>query len=480
MIKRSLILTGLLLLFSFSLAYAQKNKSVNTNTTNVYSPAPNWVKKRPYSTSRYIGIGVASKNSSNYIMEAKKNALQDLASEIKVNVSTNSILYQVQDNNKFNENFNSLVQLSNSANIEGYNLVDSYENETNYYVYYELDRQHYLEIKQKKKQDAINKAAEYISNAKKDDLNNDFSQSLYKRLKAIAIISPYFGEDIDFSSCSDCGIKTAVDLTNIIQNQVQSIKYEIPKNLPEYKPFQSGYELIKIKATALTTNGKQKQIEIQNFPFLIKSENEQVTFNTTSTTDAESIFDISPKEISIYNQTIPVYFSPDLENVIKDDTLRTTVIPFLRRFIQIPVQRINIKITPLYLYITSIEKNSGKEMESKIIASYYINSLNNDAIKIIEDEKQADFTLEATSDTKKDINSRDLERDYKMSLSNLTLTVKLKKNSNKELLYNMQVADIYGYGESPDGAGIGAYNSQKLTQYLFESLFFIKRKIVAY
>ena len=84
-------------------------------------------------------------------MEAKKNALYDLASEIKVDISSNSVLYTVQNNNNFNENFNSLIKLSNSDNIEGYTLVDSYENEKQYWVYYQLDKQEYANRKAEKK-----------------------------------------------------------------------------------------------------------------------------------------------------------------------------------------------------------------------------------------------------------------------------------------------------------------------------------------
>src|SRR3954468_3713191 len=82
---------------------------------------PVWVSNRPNNGFKYIGVGFADKTKGgNYQIEAKKNALYDLASEIKVDISSNSVLYTVQNNNTFNENFNSLIKLSNSDNIEGY------------------------------------------------------------------------------------------------------------------------------------------------------------------------------------------------------------------------------------------------------------------------------------------------------------------------------------------------------------------------
>jgi hypothetical protein len=78
-----------------------------------------------------------------------------LSSEIKVDISTNSILYTVQNNNQFNENFNSLIKLSSNDNIEGYKLIDTYENDKQYWLYYELDKAEYENRKLQKKQQNI-------------------------------------------------------------------------------------------------------------------------------------------------------------------------------------------------------------------------------------------------------------------------------------------------------------------------------------
>ena len=49
---------------------------------------PEWVKEHPVSSNYYIGVGSISKNgqSLNYREQAKKNALNDLASEISVTI----------------------------------------------------------------------------------------------------------------------------------------------------------------------------------------------------------------------------------------------------------------------------------------------------------------------------------------------------------------------------------------------------------
>jgi hypothetical protein len=96
-----------------------------------------------------------------------------LSSEIKVDISVNSVLYTVQNNNKFNETFNSMIELSNSDNIEGYELVDSYEMTNNTGIYI-LDKQEYAN-QSLKKQQTITKATNFIASSYIDEQNQDFS-----------------------------------------------------------------------------------------------------------------------------------------------------------------------------------------------------------------------------------------------------------------------------------------------------------------
>jgi len=141
-----------IMLLSAHVVFGQKKGQAPTAEPKT----PNWVSSRPNSGFKYVGIGVADKGrSSDFKTEAKQNALFDLASEIKVDISTNSVLQSVSTNNTFDQNFNSLIKLTNSDNIEGYTLVDTYENDKQYWVYYELDKAEYAKRKEQKKQNTL-------------------------------------------------------------------------------------------------------------------------------------------------------------------------------------------------------------------------------------------------------------------------------------------------------------------------------------
>jgi hypothetical protein len=64
--------------------------------------------------------------------------------------------------------------MSNSENIEGYQQVDTYENDKQYWVYYALDKAEYAKQKEQKKQSTITKATNLISSAYSDEQNLDF------------------------------------------------------------------------------------------------------------------------------------------------------------------------------------------------------------------------------------------------------------------------------------------------------------------
>ena len=83
----------LLLLFYFSLFIISCSSSKKFNET--IEETPHWLKEFPISQTHYIGIGLADKSKfpTDYIKIAQKNALQNLVSQIKVNIVSRCYFY---------------------------------------------------------------------------------------------------------------------------------------------------------------------------------------------------------------------------------------------------------------------------------------------------------------------------------------------------------------------------------------------------
>lgn len=451
----------------------KSKKEVAVAATEVKVPL--WVSSRPNNGFKYVGIGVSDKGKgSNYQIDAKKNALYDLSSEIKVNISSNSVLYTVQNNNNFNENFNSLINLTNTDNIEGYQLVDSYENEKQYWVYYQLDKAEYANQKAQKKQQIISKASNLINLSFNDEKNKDFSSCLKKRIQAFGVLTPYLSEEISFDAAQTNGIKTVFDLTSIIQQQLQSIALVQQKDLPILKPYQLTYAPL-VYGLELKT-----KTPLQNFPFIITSDEEKIKINEKTTTNNNGELQLKVNYVEPINQTAAFALSPDISSLMGSDSLGRAGITVLKQFIQTPSLKVQARVNNINIFITSSEKNFGKPTNLNLIESIISKKFNGQEVQVVGKAADADYIIESVAETQEDISSDILESNYKIKLAALIISLQLKNNVTQEVIFKTQVNDVYGYANNIEKAGMNAYTNPKLNTKLSEALFFLKRKILVY
>ncbi len=452
---------------------SKKDALQNTPIVNETKPAPIWVSSRPNNGFKYIGIGFADKaKGDNYQMEAKKNALYDLVSEIKVDINSNSVLYTVQNNSSFNESFNSMIKLSNNENIEGYQQIDSYENDKQYWIYYSLDKEEYAKQKALKKQQTISKAASLISSSFIDEKNNDFSSSLKKRIQAFGVLTPYLSEEINFDVTQSGGVKTVFDLTGLIQKQIQTITVLQPKTLTQLLPYQINYSPLNY---TLQINGKTP---LYNFPISIKSEEDKLKIVEKYTTNTNGELQVKINTIEPLNQVVVFSLSPDINGLMGTDSVSKSAIKVLSQFINTQSLKVNASVRPIQLYLSCTENNLGKPTNNQTIKGFIEQKLSSNETIIVSNKAEADFIIDAVSDTKKDISSEILKSNYQVELVELNIKLQLINPKDNQVIYNNQANEIYGYANNLDQAGLNAYSSDKLKAKLFEAIFFLKRKII--
>lgn len=436
---------------------------------------PNWVSSRPNNGFKYIGVGFAEKGKgTNYQIEAKKNALYDLTSEIKVNISSNSVLYTVQNNSNFNENFNSLIKLSNTDNIEGYTLVDSYENDKQYWVYYQLDKQEYANLKAQKKQQTVTKASNLIAASFYDEKNKDFSSSLKKRIQAFGVLTPYLSEEITFDPAQTNGLKNVFDLTNLIQQQLQSITVVQQKAVPLLKPYQAVYKPL------LYTLELKNKTPLQNFPLLVSSDEDEINVSDKASTNANGEIQIKVNSVEPLNQYVGFSLNPDISSLMGTDSVGRAGVTLLKQFIQTSTLKVNANVSNVTIFVKSIENNFGKPTGLNSIETFIKQKFSGQEVRLVDKPEEADYIIESLAETKEDISSDILEANYKIKLVALVINLQLKNKATNEVLYSGQVSDVYGYANNLEKAGLNAYSNPKISAKLAETLFFLKRKILVY
>ncbi len=450
--------------------------------------APHWVKQKPYNPEAYIGIGFAEKKKGfNHFEEAKKNALYDVTSEIKVNVSGTSMLYSTQKNNQYKENYEGLITLKNSDNIEGYELKGTYENETVYWVYYELNKEKYLAKKEKEKETAINNASILIQQAFEYEANNDFILSFKSKLTAFNYISAYIHEEVKFNANS-YKISTPIDLCNLIQKQLSNITIKLATNAYVYLPFQDTYE-------SLLYRVKTKSNTLQSFPFLLKPITQGLKINEQATTNDNGIIEIQIQKIENNQLEQVIELTPDLYTLSNKDSSMITGLKILTPFINPPTLQIYIKTKRninIAFKIKELHFADNNELENKIdVANSTDTTEYSNTLKIIKEQfkdplfkivtsiSKADYVINISSNTKQDENSTLLENQFGQYLVRSNVNIKLVDQKSKKTIYKSTLPKIYGYSSSFKEASIKAYSSIQLELRLREAIFFLKSKCLS-
>ncbi len=158
---------------------------------------PVWLSAKPSQSGYYTGIGHSAKSgSNNYIQAAKKSALEDLVEEIKVTVSSSSVLSTFENDRELTQKYEQIIQTTAADEIEEFEQVGSWEDAANYWIYYRLSIQRYRQIKEEKKRNAVILATDYLEKGQQSNEAGERIQALGFYFQAFRSIEKYLGEAI--------------------------------------------------------------------------------------------------------------------------------------------------------------------------------------------------------------------------------------------------------------------------------------------
>lgn len=171
-----------LLFLTFILAFSQEK--------------PDWVKKHPLDDLSYVGVGMAKLSEEQYTQKAKERALVDLASGIKINVSSNSLLKVVENNGDINESFMQSSSFDVNTDLSMVKVIDSWQGDGEYWVYCELNRFDYEEYVESVRRKAIEDGFGYWYKAEAYIENGDIMTGMDLLAKAWSSIEPAIFYDL--------------------------------------------------------------------------------------------------------------------------------------------------------------------------------------------------------------------------------------------------------------------------------------------
>lgn len=288
------------------------------------------------------------------------------------------------------------------------------------------------------------------------------------------MLTPYLSEEITFDPAQTNGLKNVFDLTNLIQQQLQSITVVQQKAVPLLKPYQAVYKPL------LYTLELKNKTPLQNFPLLVSSDEDEINVSDKASTNANGEIQIKVNSVEPLNQYVGFSLNPDISSLMGTDSVGRAGVTLLKQFIQTSTLKVNANVSNVTIFVKSIENNFGKPTGLNSIETFIKQKFSGQEVRLVDKPEEADYIIESLAETKEDISSDILEANYKIKLVALVINLQLKNKATNEVLYSGQVSDVYGYANNLEKAGLNAYSNPKISAKLAETLFFLKRKILVY
>lgn len=347
---------------------------------------PEWAKRKPVSDGYYTGVGSARKtiNVDQYKQTAKKNALQNLAEEISINISGRSVLRQLEVDYDYTESFTSHIITSTDKELQGYELVDSYEDEQRYFIYYRLSKRRYQEIKQEKINQAIQKSKDKYLQAQSDYSRGAIKNAIIGEIMALDILRPYMHETLE-TRIDGKNVLLANEIASDLQNKINSITIT-----PRYMQIEvtRGYPVLDDRLAFQVTDAKGHPIS--NMP--LKSEfSEQTLVNERIYTDTDGLAQFEMERVVAKNRSGKYAVKPDIEKLLEASTSDITIREIVRR-IPVPRSAIDINITsPAFSVLIDNENaaNSSKQRLKTAMKELLVS----DGFNTVTANEAADFII---------------------------------------------------------------------------------------
>ena len=456
-------LVALWFVFLFASCSGSKDTTSASQQSTIEVPAPEWVGNRPHSPSYYIGIGSCSKFAQPYDYQtiAKKNALNDLASEISVRVQGQTFLNSLEVNKSFSEEFISNVSTSTDAKIEDYEIAGSWENKNEFWVFYRLDKAKYQAWKMAKKSAALNLANDFYQKGLEAERNSNVTAAFDLYMRGIFALKDYWNESNEYMSVAG---KVYLDneIFSSMQKMCGNLKLSTDKNkvkLSSDNNFtQDVFATLSLEGQAV--KGLTVKYSYDKVQGMHRSE-------VITTEVGHAIVPVS--EVNFSNSSNAVTIELDLTKLKVQDLDQKVQDGFIQSF------KTDRKVLPIEavlpsFFITSNELNYGASSSTRVLQSALSGALVAKGLRIAGKESEADFVASIESNTKEGGQANG----FVVAFLELNLVVKNRKTG--EVAFSETLSSVKGLQLNKDAAGIEAYKKgkekveQALTPKLLQSI----------
>lgn len=434
------------LIFLAACSPAVNNAQKHSKKQDKKNPKPDWLAAKPDQSIYYIGIGKGTKNgTNNYIQEAKKSALEDLVSEIKVTISSTSVLSQIDANKEFKEKYEQIIQTTAADEIEEFEQVDSWQDEQNYWVYYRLSRQRYKEIKDEQKRNAVSIGLDFFSKAKQAEKGGELSLALGFYYQGFRAIQKYLGEPIRIEF-EEKEILLTSEVVASMQLLMDKISISVtPGEIALNRRVSISEQNIMSKAIDKT--GKKPVLDL---PLKAEFEKGAGDVYPTYKTDQNGAAKILLTKISSRDleQTVIIKVNP----LSFAGTSATKIDSLVVQKMVLPRATLLLKVQRPIVYVSSVEKSLGANKANQQLTNRVKNYLANSGFEFTDDKKKAELAIDINANSEKGAVSGSIYITY------VTAVIRVSTVKNDKEIYATTLDRVKGFSLDYERSSQEAYN----------------------
>lgn len=357
------------------------------------SEKPDWVSRKPVSSFYYVGIGYSDKKTSeNYVQSSKQKALDDMISEIKVNISSVSVLNQMDTGEDFSEQYESMIKTSASDDIEGYELIDSWEDEERYWVYYKLSKEKYEKRKREKRRNALALAKDNFIKANKQIEDGEITSALTLYISGLYTMAAYLGQSNKMLIDGD-----SILLGNALYNKIQKTFNQMVITSVE-EEYLINRRLDKDELIDVFVSMKGGKGAVRELPLKANFSVGNGSIHPEYITNNKGMATVLLSSIRSKEAKQVIAIMPDIDRLVTSEEGRAKY-GLLLKGLQLPQKELYFQIKKPIVYIESVEKRLGEQTNNVQIIDKVKQILSTEGFVLGRIKEKADLWVEVLADT---------------------------------------------------------------------------------
>ena len=363
---------------------------------------PSWVKQRPNDPVYYIGIAMSPKtgDSREYVKTTRAQALKQMSSEIKVRISSNSVLHQLEDLGTFSEQYEAEIRTSVEQTLEGYE-VETWENRKEYWVMARISKEKYRRMKLMELDMAKSHAYSYYIDARKAiNEDHDVFTALNYLSKAVISIKGHLEEDLTYRSV-DGTMNVGTETYRFIQDIFHRVELTPVKKKYLLSLSRNEQTPIEVKAKLYSKNGES--IPLHGLPLSFEFIKGEGVLSEQSVTGYDGIAKAVISRLISKRKDQELKCSLDLSGIKKDanneETLRVLNAFFPEKLT--PATYIGLELKKSSTYLKTEEMIFGNHSEQEPFLSSVKTLLNKSFFTFTDSKDDADYLVTMKSDFRK-------------------------------------------------------------------------------